>query len=459
MMEMPGMLGPCKGKDFDTGTVIGPCIVTADEIDPDNVAMIVRINGEEVSRGSSRDMYHKFEDCIEHVTRNESLHPGELIGSGTVGMGSGFERFSFLSPGDVIELEVEGIGVLRNRVVPGPERRNPNPIKTDPSVKGEWSDIGLKKWPFEKGLHKITDGIHAWLAPDGSWGLSNAGLVTDGNRSLLIDTLYDLKLTGEMLQAMKEAAPEAASQINTLVNTHGDGDHWFGNELLKEAEIIASTQAAEHMRAMGPPMMSLLVNLLAKAPTALGRMVNKAFAKYRFEGITPTYPTTLVDDRATLEIGRKKVELIVVGPAHTQGDMLVYVPEDRVLFSGDIVFAGGTPVVHSGPIGRYIDALKAILEMDVEVIVPGHGPITDKRGASAMIAYLEYIRQEANKRFGAGMTILKTTRDIDLKEFEGWHDPDRLVFNVIAAYREYSGFTEEGFPTEKLFLLSEVGDY
>jgi glyoxylase-like metal-dependent hydrolase (beta-lactamase superfamily II) len=228
---------------------------------------------------------------------------------------------------------------------------------------------------------------------------------------------------------------------------------------LKEAEIIASTQAAEHMRAMGPPMMSLLVNLLAKAPTALGRMVNKAFAKYRFEGITPTYPTTLVDDRATLEIGRKKVELIVVGPAHTQGDMLVYVPEDRVLFSGDIVFAGGTPVVHSGPIGRYIDALKAILEMDVEVIVPGHGPITDKRGASAMIAYLEYIRQEANKRFGAGMTILKTTRDIDLKEFEGWHDPDRLVFNVIAAYREYSGFTEEGFPTEKLFLLSEVGDY
>lgn len=116
-IEMPGGLGPSKSKDFDTGNVIGPCIVTADEIDPYNLAMIVRINGEERSRGSSSTIHWTFEDLISHITRSETLYPGEFIASGTVGSGSGLELEKYLSPGDVIELEVEGIGVLRNRIV------------------------------------------------------------------------------------------------------------------------------------------------------------------------------------------------------------------------------------------------------------------------------------------------------------------------------------------------------
>jgi 2-keto-4-pentenoate hydratase/2-oxohepta-3-ene-1,7-dioic acid hydratase in catechol pathway len=154
--EMRGMLGPGKGKDFDTGTAIGPCIVTADEVDPNNLTMIARVNGVEACRGNSGSMYHKFEDCLEHVTRCETLYPGEIIASGTVGSGSGFERFTFLAPNDVIELEVEGIGVLKNRIVPGPVRRNPNPIKCVPGIAGKWSDIAAPNWPFEKGLHSLT---------------------------------------------------------------------------------------------------------------------------------------------------------------------------------------------------------------------------------------------------------------------------------------------------------------
>lgn len=117
MIEMPGGLGPGKGKDFDTGNVIGPCIVTADEIDPYDCTMIARINGEEWSHGHSGSIHWTFEDLIAHVSRSETLYPGEFFGSGTVGGGCGLELERYLSDGDVIELEVEGIGVLRNRIV------------------------------------------------------------------------------------------------------------------------------------------------------------------------------------------------------------------------------------------------------------------------------------------------------------------------------------------------------
>jgi 2-keto-4-pentenoate hydratase/2-oxohepta-3-ene-1,7-dioic acid hydratase in catechol pathway len=115
--EMLSSLGPGKGKDFDNSNPIGPCIVTADEIsDPYALEMIVRVNGEERGRGNSRDMHWKYEDCIAFVSRDETLHPGELLCSGTVGNGSGLEIGRYLEPGDTVELEVEKIGVLRNRI-------------------------------------------------------------------------------------------------------------------------------------------------------------------------------------------------------------------------------------------------------------------------------------------------------------------------------------------------------
>ena len=116
--EMAGQLGPGKGKDFDNGNPMGPCLVTADEIgDPYRLEMICRVNGEEWGRGNSRDMKWTFEDCIAHASRSETLHAGEFFGSGTVGNGCGLESLRFLKPNDVVELEVEGIGILRNRVV------------------------------------------------------------------------------------------------------------------------------------------------------------------------------------------------------------------------------------------------------------------------------------------------------------------------------------------------------
>ncbi|MBD1555049.1 fumarylacetoacetate hydrolase family protein [Pseudomonas typographi] len=116
-LEMPGMLGPAKSKDFDTANIMGPCLVTADELgDPYDLNMIARVNGEEWGRGNSRDMRWRFEDVIAHVSRSETLHPGEFLGSGTVGNGCGLEQLRYLKPGDLVELEVDGIGILRTQV-------------------------------------------------------------------------------------------------------------------------------------------------------------------------------------------------------------------------------------------------------------------------------------------------------------------------------------------------------
>lgn len=116
-LEMPGMLGPAESKDFDTANIMGPCLVTVDELgDPYDLNMVARVNGEEWGWGNTRDMRWRFEDVIAHVSRAETLYPGEFLGSGTVGNGCGLEQLRYLQPGDVVELEVDGIGVLRTQV-------------------------------------------------------------------------------------------------------------------------------------------------------------------------------------------------------------------------------------------------------------------------------------------------------------------------------------------------------
>lgn len=118
MKEMALQLGPAKGKDMDGGNILGPYLVTADEWDPrDGYTMLARVNGEEWSRGATSAMYHDFAAIVSYISMGETLHVGDVIGSGTVGTGCGLELRKFPKPGDVIELEIEGIGVLRNRFV------------------------------------------------------------------------------------------------------------------------------------------------------------------------------------------------------------------------------------------------------------------------------------------------------------------------------------------------------
>jgi glyoxylase-like metal-dependent hydrolase (beta-lactamase superfamily II) len=277
---------------------------------------------------------------------------------------------------------------------------------------------------YTKGLHDLGDGCFAYLQPDGGWGWSNAGLIVGDGSSLLVDTLFDLRLTAEMLAAME--AVTAGAPIVTLVNTHANGDHCYGNELVGGAEIVASSAAAEEMSHVPP---ALLADLTA-TPGDVGDLFRAVFGDFQFEGITLTLPTRTFDGRLELDVGGRPLELIEVGPAHTRGDVIVYSPRDKAVFTGDILFIGGTPIVWAGPLTNWIAACDLMLGMDVETVVPGHGPVTDKAGVAQVRDYLTFVADAATARHDAGMSAWEAAQDIALGDF------GRIAVNVEAVYRD-----------------------
>jgi glyoxylase-like metal-dependent hydrolase (beta-lactamase superfamily II) len=287
------------------------------------------------------------------------------------------------------------------------------------------------------GLHPLARGAYAWLAPHGSWGWSNAGLIADGDQSLLIDTLYDLDLTGEMLRKMRHAEP-AAKTIDTLINTHANGDHCHGNELVAGAEIIASAASALEMNELTPEAMAAIMASSAELGP-LGEYFRHCFGQFRFDGIRFTPPTRTFEGTLDLTVGDKQVHLIEVGPAHTRGDVLVHCPADRVVFTGDILFINSTPVMWQGPVANWINACLLIEDMAADLIVPGHGPITDKHGVVQVRHYLQFVRDQARARYDAGMDAFEAAKDIELSEYSSWSDPERIAVNVDSLYREFSG--------------------
>jgi glyoxylase-like metal-dependent hydrolase (beta-lactamase superfamily II) len=132
------------------------------------------------------------------------------------------------------------------------------------------------------------------------------------------------------------------------------------------------------------------------------------------------------------------VNLLEVGPAHTTGDILVHLPEDNVVFTGDILFIEGHPILWAGPVQNWINACDRMLSMELDVIVPGHGPITDKKGVAAVKGYLEYVSAEARKRYDAGLSAEEAARDIALDDYSSWGDGERIAVNVFTLYREFA---------------------
>ena len=286
--------------------------------------------------------------------------------------------------------------------------------------------------PYRKGLLDLGDRCHAWLLPDGSWGWSNSGLVVGDGASLLVDTHFDLAHTREMLVGI--AAVTAEHPVTTLVNTHSDGDHVFGNQLLAErgVEIIASRATAELMTQAQVTALSSVQD----RGGALGEFTRHIFGPFEFDGIVATGPDRTFEGEEVLDVGGREVRLIQVGPAHTAGDVLVHVPDARVLYTGDILFVGGTPVVWAGPTSRWIAACDRILDMDLRAIVPGHGPVVDKSGVVPVRDYLQLVLDEATKRHDDGLDVEQAVASIDLGRYAGLPEHGRLAQNVLNVYQE-----------------------
>jgi len=339
-----------------------------------------------------------------------------------------------------------------------------------------------KEARYPAGLQQVGDGVYAWLQPNGEWGESNAGVVAGEGEALLVDTLWDLALTRRMLDAV---AREVDVPIRTLVNTHSDGDHVWGNQLLPGAHIVSTRAAAHIIREESPGALQrfkrlapalrtvggLPLPVLGSLPVpglprlelrTLGRYIGWMLGPYDFSGVEVTPPTQEFEDELTLTVGGREVRLIEVGPAHTPGDSIVHVPDARVVFAADVLFVDVAPVMWAGPTAGWIAALERILALEADAIVPGHGPVSDRSEVEALRDYLAWVDREAGIRLAAGAPVPRVARDL-LRSNEyrdspwaGWDSPERILITVATIDRHRRGTAGPVSTRERTALFAQV---
>lgn len=299
----------------------------------------------------------------------------------------------------------------------------------------------------------MSSSAHACLQPDLGLGYSNSGFV-DAGGGLVVDTFWDLPRTNEMKRLYEAVSPERPRR---LVNTHHNGDHCWGNQVFAEqgTEIIGHRRCAEYFTSEASP--EVFVSLCNTDDDKLGSLAGfvHGLRRFDFEGIELTPPTTLIDDDHTIDLGATRVDLLYVGPAHTAGDVVVHLPDEGVLFTGDVLFNECTPIGWEGTFANWISALQRLEELSPAVVVPGHGPITDVEGLRGLRGYLEYVYAESRSQFDAGRSTLEACTSIDLTAYSHWTEPERLAFQVDRAYREFSG-GEWNEPVDTRRVFAEV---
>jgi glyoxylase-like metal-dependent hydrolase (beta-lactamase superfamily II) len=286
---------------------------------------------------------------------------------------------------------------------------------------------------FETTLHELGDGLFAYIQGDGGWGFSNAGLVTAPGTSMLIDTTFDRRCAERMLA---ELAPITSERpIESAANTHGNGDHCFGNASLPDRIPVYATKAADdELRVVTPQVLTLLEHIDDSAEWR--SYWARTFGRFDFAGTELRLPTDTFAGRLDVKVGDREVAIIEVGPAHTAGDAILVVPDAETVFTGDILFSNGTPIVWQGPIQNWLDACEQIESLHPRTLVPGHGPLRGTDGLADTKRYLNYIRDQARARHAQGMSAAEAADDIDISDFRDWGDPERIVVNVETAYRE-----------------------
>jgi len=453
LQQLEGQLAIGQGKGKDSGITLGPYLVTPDELEPFrhpsspgrlDLQVAALVNDTVIGSGSTAQMDWTFAEVVSYVSRGVTLSPGDVIGSGTVPTCTLVEHLNpaaleefpgWLHDGDVVTLRVEGLGETRQTVraaaAPHPLPARPNP---DVAPAPRRVNPGPAKVPYTRGLHEVAERVWAWTLPDGGYGWSNAGLVAGDGASLLVDTLFDLPLTREMLSALRPCTDGAP--ITDAVITHSNGDHTHGNQLLDPSvRIIAAAGTAEEIaHGMAPEM-------LAMAQTAnLGPIATPyardRFGHFDFSGITVRNADLTFDRELSIDVGGRRVDLLNLGPAHTAADSVVHVPDAGVLFGGDLLFIGCTPIVWAGPIANWVAACDAMIALDAPVVVPGHGPVTDPDGIRAVRGYLTHVADEAEAAYRRGLSWAEAADAIDLGEYATWLDAERVVVNVYQRYRE-----------------------
>jgi cyclase len=242
-----------------------------------------------------------------------------------------------------------------------------------------------------------------------------------------------------------------------VVNTHANPDHFFGNGLVVDAEIIATNKTRHEMAGFDPALLSGLRANYQNMGDSGAFLYETMGRKFDFSGVDAlTLPNRTFDGALSLTVGDARVELIDLGPAHTDSDTIAWLPDARVVFTGDLLFNEGHPIMWAGPVENWIAACAHIEALAPQVVVPGHGPITDVSAVRNMRLYFQYVRAEARGRWEAGMGFEEAARDINMAEFRGWSDPERIVANVFSLYKQWGAqFTGE----QERGLFGAMGRY
>ncbi|OBG76638.1 fumarylacetoacetate hydrolase family protein [Mycobacterium sp. E3305] len=450
LQQLESQLGIGQGKGKDSGVTLGPYLVTPDELAPYGRAgrldlrVTALVNDAVIGSGSTAQMDWSFGEVISYASRGVTLAPGDVIGSGTVPTCTLVEHLNPAAPGsfpgwlhdgDVVTLRVQGLGETRQTVrvsaAPHPLAARPNP---DAAPAAPRVNRAPAKVPYTRGLHQVADRVWAWTLPDGGYGWSNAGLVAGDGASLLVDTLFDLALTREMLAAMRDIT--SAAPITDALITHSNGDHTHGNQLLgASVRIIAARGTAEEIAHGMAPEMLAMAQTANLGPVATPYTRDR-FGHFDFSGITVRNADQTFDREMTIEVGGRRIDLLNLGPAHTAADSVVHVPDAGVLFGGDLLFIGCTPIVWAGPISNWIAACDTMIALDAATVVPGHGPVSDPDGIRAVRGYLAYVSEQAEAAYRRGQSWSEAADTIDLGEYASWLDAERVVVNVYQRYRE-----------------------
>ncbi|MCY0925205.1 MBL fold metallo-hydrolase [Streptomyces sp. H27-H1] len=286
----------------------------------------------------------------------------------------------------------------------------------------------------EPYLVQPAPGVYAYVQPDGGWCLNNAGFLTVGGRTLLVDTAA----TERRALALRAAVLSVGAPLpRTVVNTHHHGDHTYGNGVFAPQALIVGHDNARSEQ------------------ISAGRQLELIWPATDFGALDITAPDLTYGDRLTLHVGETEVQVVHPGVAHTTGDSIVWLPEQRIVFTGDLVFAEGTPFLAMGSLAGSLRALELLRSLGAETVVPGHGPLTDPGAYVATERYLRYVAELAREGRAKGLTPLETARQADLGEFAGWRESERLVANLHRAYAELAG-EPEGVPLDILAVLRDM---
>jgi cyclase len=286
-------------------------------------------------------------------------------------------------------------------------------------------------------VEEVSDGVFAYVQPDGSWFINNMGFMVGRDGVVSIDTSSTERRTRAYLEAIAKVTDRP---VRTLINTHHHPDHTHGNCFLPLATIIGHRLCREVIQQTGPLPLDAL------------------FQKVEWGDVRSMPPFVTFENELTVWVDDLRVELHYIGlPAHTTNDVVAWIPERSILFTGDLVFAGGTPFVLMGSVAGSLDALQRLRSFGARTLVPGHGPVSGPEVIDATQEYLHFVQHTAERARAAGLSPLEAARQTDLGQFAELHDAERIVGNLHRAYADLDGTQVDLFAALREMLIYNGG--